>query len=64
MTLPKVTQWLEAELGQGSYGSFVKINEWCPLLGRQISMGNWLGKWNHGWISISICPLNRRTFVQ
>lgn len=27
MTLPKVTQWLEAELRQDFYGAFVKINE-------------------------------------
>lgn len=64
MTLPKVTQWLEAELEQGSHGAFVKISEWCPPLSGQISMDSWLGKWNKGWISTSTCPLSQRTFVQ
>lgn len=46
MTLPKVTQWLEAELGQVSPGAFVKMSKKRPALGRQISIGAWLGKWN------------------
>lgn len=34
MSLPKVTQWLEAELRQGSHGAFVKINKRRSPLGR------------------------------
>lgn len=34
MSLPKITQWLEAELRQGSHGAFVKINKRRSPLGR------------------------------
>lgn len=47
MSLPKVTQWLEAELRQGSHRAFMKINKRRSPLGK-VSMGTWFGKRNRG----------------